>query len=91
MNAKRQAEYYLDAVGRRRKLSAGAMLAIQREYADGRSAADLAAVYGVSTSTIRAVCYMTTRKADISRIEPGVHHVKPHNDDTDDDTKTSST
>jgi hypothetical protein len=81
VNAKRQAEYYLDAVGRRRKLSAGAMLAIQREYRAGARSADLAATYGVSTSTIRAVCYMTARDADKDRIEEGVHHTKPHNDD----------
>ena len=82
MNAKRQAEYYLDAVGRRRKLSAGAMLAIQREYANGAKTADLAEVYGVSTATIRTVCYMVARKADLGRIEPGVHITEVDVDET---------
>jgi hypothetical protein len=77
VNAKRQAEYYLDAVGRRRKLSAGAMLAIQREYAEGVKTSFLAETYGVSVSTIRTITYMTPRKMDLDRIEPGAHRVEP--------------
>jgi hypothetical protein len=69
---KYSADYYLDSVGRRRKLSHGAMQNIQRAYADGESTADLAEQYGVSVSLIRTVTYLTARKTD--PIIPGLIH-----------------
>ncbi|QGJ92865.1 hypothetical protein PBI_BEAGLE_106 [Arthrobacter phage Beagle] len=71
-----KADYYLDAVGRRRKLSAGAMLAIQQAFAAGAKTSDLADQYGVSTTTIRTITYLTPRQRDLDRIQPGVHHVE---------------
>jgi hypothetical protein len=62
-------DFYYDAVGRRRKLSAGAMKDIQRQYADGIPSADLAAQYQVSRTTITNVVYNTIRKTDIPRIQ----------------------
>lgn len=69
---KHSVDYYLDSVGRRRKLSHGAMESIRRAYANGDSTADLAAAYGVSTSLIRTVTYNTARNAD--PIIPGLIH-----------------
>ncbi len=69
------ADYYLDHVGRRRKLSAGAMLSICRAYAKGESTADLAAGHGVSTSLIRVITYQTAREGD--PIIEGIQHPKP--------------
>lgn len=62
-------DYWLDSVGRRRKLSAGAMVSIQEAYADGAKPADLANSYGVSTALIRTVVYHTPRRVDLPRIE----------------------
>lgn len=69
MVIKPKLDFYYDAVGRRRKLSAGAMKDIQRQYADGIPSADLAAQYGVSRTTISNVVYNTLRKTDIPRIQ----------------------
>lgn len=80
--AKYTADYYLDSVGRRRKLSAGAMISIQNAFAEGVKPADLAHQYGVSTSLIRVIVYMTPRVADVDRIRPGVVHVIGTEDDT---------
>lgn len=63
------ANYWLDSVGRRRKLSAGAMKSICAAYADGEKTSDLAAAYGVSTALIRTVTYHTARKADLAKIQ----------------------
>jgi hypothetical protein len=63
------AQYFLDAVGRRRKLSAGSILAIQREFRRGAKTADLAESYGVSTSLIRTITYNTPREADQAKID----------------------
>lgn len=63
------AEYFLDAVGRRRKLSAGSILAIQREFRAGAKTADLAESYGVSTSLIRTITYNTPRESDLAKID----------------------
>jgi len=71
-----KADYYLDAVGRRRKLSAGAMLSIQEAFASGAKTSDLADAYGVSTTTIRTITYLTARRTDLDKIQPGVHHVE---------------
>lgn len=65
-------DYYLDSVGRRRKLSHGAMESIRRAYAKGGKTADLAEAYGVSTSLIRTVTYNTARETD--PIIPGIIH-----------------
>lgn len=75
------ADYYLDSVGRRRKLSAGAMKDICRLFGEGVSTADLAEQYGVSRSMILTVTYWTPRKSDLERIQEGVHHTlkKPEN------------
>jgi hypothetical protein len=62
------AEFFLDAVGRRRKLSAGAMAQIQREYAHGIPVGDLAEAWGVSTSLVRTVVYSTPRNADLEKL-----------------------
>jgi hypothetical protein len=58
-NPEFRAKLYTDYVGRPRKLSAGAIEAIMREYARGVRTKDLAERYGVSTSLIRTVCYHT--------------------------------
>lgn len=63
------ADYHLDSVGRRRKLSRGAMEAIMNEFAAGKSSLELAASYGVSTTTIRSICYHVPRKKDIERLK----------------------
>jgi Mor family transcriptional regulator len=62
-------DYWLDSVGRRRKLSAGAMAAIQDAYADGSKVADLAKNYGVSTALIRTVVYHTARRVDLPTVQ----------------------
>lgn len=62
-------DFYYDAVGRRRKLSGGAIKDVQQQYADGVSSADLAAQYQVSRTTISNIVYNTIRKTDIPRIQ----------------------
>lgn len=57
-------DYYYDSVGRRRKLSAGAIKDIQREFYHGVPATKLAEQYNVSPGLIRTVCYNTPRQAD---------------------------
>ena len=53
---------YYDAVGRPRKLAAGAMAAIQREFRKGKfTTKQLAERYGVSVSLILTICYHTPR------------------------------
>ena len=63
------AEYFLDSVGRRRKLSAGAILAVQREFRAGAKTADLAEQYGISTSLVRTITYNTPRESDMQKID----------------------
>lgn len=70
---KYNSEYYIDFVGRRRKLSGGAMRDIQMSFAKGAKTADLAEAYGVSTSLIRCVCYSTPRDADLERMAEARH------------------
>lgn len=60
-----QAEYFMDSVGRRRKLSHGAMVAIRADFARGASTRELAERYGVSTHLILTVCYSTPRNSDL--------------------------
>ncbi|ALY09606.1 hypothetical protein SALGADO_81 [Arthrobacter phage Salgado] len=70
MTSKRwNAPYFMDSVGRRRKLSDSAMKAICREYRDGETVRELAESYGVSTSLIRSVVYWTPRAKDEPKIE----------------------
>jgi hypothetical protein len=55
---------YYDAVGRPRKLAAGAMQAIMREYRSGKfTAKQLAERYGVSVGLIGTICYHTPKRA----------------------------
>lgn len=55
---------YYDAVGRPRKLAAGAMEAIKREYSRGAvTTRELAERYGVSVSLILTICYFTPKGA----------------------------
>lgn len=61
--------YYFDAVGRRRKLAAGAMSAIQREFEKGIPTKELAERYGVSTNLILTICYFTPKGAPVRRPE----------------------
>lgn len=61
-------DYYLDHVGRRRKLSHGAILRIQQQFADGAIVSELAEAYDVSTSLIRTITYNTARNRDLDRI-----------------------
>lgn len=61
-------EFYLDAVGRRRKLSAGAMHDIRLSYFKGTPSRELAEQYRVSVSLIRTVCYNTPKQADLRRL-----------------------
>jgi len=53
---------YFDAVGRPRKLAAGAMQAIMREYRKGNfTTKQLAERYGVSVSLVLTIVYHTPR------------------------------
>ena len=63
-----QAGYFIDSVGRRRKLSAGAMENIRQDFRDGTSAKLLAKEWGVSVSLILSVCYNTPRQRDLDRL-----------------------
>lgn len=76
------AERFYDSVGRPRKLAAGAMSAIMREYKTGRwTTRDLAERYGVSVSLILTIVYHTPRG---SGIRPAPHQTRqvevPNND-----------
>lgn len=61
--------YFYDSVGRRRKLSRGAIKAIQVAYADGEKVVNLAKQFQVSRTTISAVVYMTPRKMDMGPLK----------------------
>lgn len=63
---------YFDAVGRPRKLAAGAMTAIMREFQNGAGTRELAERYGVSVSLILTICYHTP-KGNGKRPEPEKH------------------
>lgn len=54
-----KAKTFTDHVGRPRKLSHGAILAIMREYSQGAKTRALAERFGVSQSLIRTICYHT--------------------------------
>jgi hypothetical protein len=62
---------YIDPLsGRPRKLAAGAMSAIQREFETGTPTRELAFRYGVSTSLILQVCYFTHKGTPPKRPRP---------------------
>src|SRR6059058_3091121 len=62
---------YIDPLsGRPRKLAAGAMAAIQREFEFGVPTRELAQRYGVSTSLILQVCYFTHKGTPPKRPRP---------------------
>lgn len=64
-------ERYYDSVGRPRKLAAGAMSAIMREYKSGKvTAKQLAERYGVSVGLIATICYHTPKRAPVRRPAP---------------------
>lgn len=69
MTGEFKAEYFFDAVGRRRKLSAGAIISLQREFREGAKTADLAETYGISVSLVRTITYNTPRNSDATRID----------------------
>jgi hypothetical protein len=56
-----RSDRYYDAVGRPRKLAAGAMEAIKREFEFGIPTRELAQRYGVSVSMILTICYFTPK------------------------------
>jgi hypothetical protein len=58
-----KAKTYTDYVGRPRKLSAGAIRAVMRDFANGVATKDLAERYGVSRSLILTICYNTRRNS----------------------------
>jgi len=68
-------DFYVDSVGRRRKLSAGAMKDIRRMFYEGVSCVEIAEEYRVSPALIRTVCYNTARKRDLVRL--GLDDVPP--------------
>lgn len=57
-----KAKLFTDHVGRPRKLSSGAIIAITEDYAEGAKTSELAKIYGVSTTLIRTICYHTRVK-----------------------------
>lgn len=61
-------DFYLDSIGRRRKLSDGAMKDIRQMFYEGHSGPEIAKAYRVSVSLIRTVCYSTARKRDLQRL-----------------------
>lgn len=61
---------YFDAVGRPRKLAAGAMTAIQREFKKGIGTKVLAERYGVSVSLVLTICYHTPKGKPRTRPAP---------------------
>lgn len=73
MQAQQETEHhrYIDPLsGRPRKLPAGAMNAIQREYSQGTPTRELAFRYGVSTSLILQVVYFTPKGTPPQRPRP---------------------
>lgn len=59
---KHNSGYVSPMTGRRRALSDGAMIDICTGFANGRKVKDLAADYGISTSTVYHIVYWTPRK-----------------------------
>lgn len=70
-----QGDRYFDSVGRPRKLAAGAMKAIQREFEAGVSSTELAERYGVSTNLILTICYFVPKGSPLKR--PEMPDLKP--------------
>jgi hypothetical protein len=64
-------ERFFDSVGRPRKLAAGAMTAIMREYRKGKfTTKQLAERYGVSVSLILTIVYHTPKGQPVKRPAP---------------------
>jgi hypothetical protein len=64
-------ERFYDSVGRPRKLAAGAMTAIMREYKKGKfTTKQLAERYGVSVSLILTIVYHTPKGSPLKRPAP---------------------
>jgi hypothetical protein len=64
-------ERFYDSVGRPRKLAAGAMTAIMREYRKGKfTTKQLAERYGVSVSLILTIVYHTPKGQPLKRPAP---------------------
>lgn len=64
-------ERFYDSVGRPRKLAAGAMTAIMREYRKGKfTTKQLAERYGVSVSLILTIVYHTPKGQPVKRPAP---------------------
>lgn len=64
-------ERFYDSVGRPRKLAAGAMTAIMREYKKGKfTTKQLAERYGVSVSLILTIVYHTPKGEPVKRPAP---------------------
>jgi hypothetical protein len=83
---------YIDPLsGRPRKLAAGAMSAIQREFATGVPTRELASRYGVSTSLILQVCYFTPKGTPPKRPRPLEQRpvVMPDSNDNDEGAESS--
>ena len=68
--------YYTDDVGRRRKLSPGAMHQVMQMWMDGESARVIAEVFGISTSLVRTICYHTRKGEARIRTEEEVRHLR---------------
>lgn len=82
---------YIDPLsGRPRKLAAGAMSAIQREFTNGVPTRELAVRYGVSTSLILQVCYFTPKGTPLKRPRPLEQRpvVMPDSNDNDEGTES---
>jgi hypothetical protein len=85
-----QAQYekedrYYDSVGRPRKLAAGAMKAIMREYRSGKfTAKQLAERYGVSVGLIGTIVYHTPRGTGLRPAPPQMRPVVVQNAEEED-------
>jgi hypothetical protein len=73
---------YYDAVGRPRKLAAGAMHAMQREFRKGKfTTKQLAERYGVSVSLVLTICYHTPKGTGLRPAPEQQRPVVVSNDD----------
>jgi hypothetical protein len=66
-------ERFYDSVGRPRKLAAGAMSAMQREYKKGIGTKELAERYGVSRSLVLTIVYFTPKGQPKQQAKPARH------------------
>lgn len=69
---------YFDSVGRPRKLAAGAMEAIQREFERGGvTTRELGERYGISPSLVLTICYFTPKGPSGGRKRPAPERLRP--------------